>query len=199
MELDNNARASEAPDAVDAAAGSGNASAKADPDSGNKRKRSIKIAAIAALLIALLLGLAMCAQCSDNWFDPNAHEGSYAGKSEEDIIADLNRKVGEGMMNISIANTVKFDKGDGVTGTARIENIQANHYDQKVTITLDETGEVLYESGAIAPGHAIDEITISRKLDPGVHNATATFTGFDTETHKETGGKLAAQIKLAVY
>lgn len=167
-------------------------------EGGSKAPRRIALALAAAALIALsLLAVSKCSSPGD-WFDPSAREGSYSGKTEEQIVADLNKTVAEGMMNISIASTIAFDQGDGVTGRARIENIQANHFDQKVVLSLDDTGEVIWESGAIAPGYSIDEITANRALEPGAYDATATFSGFDPETHEETGGKLAAQVKLAV-
>ena len=82
-------------------------------------------------------------------------------------------------------------------GEARIENIAANPMDQKVVITLKDSGETVYESAAIAPDQHIQTIKLTKDLDPGQYAAVATFTGYDRETHKQTG-QAAAEIVLNV-
>lgn len=160
--------------------------------------RTRRIATIAAAAIVLVAGVCFLLGQDevDSWFDSSAAEGQYEGKSQEEIIAALNAQVEEGMMNISIASVVKFPDG-AAAGEARIENIQANHVDQKVSITLDDTGQTVYESGAIAPGQYIQHIKLSEALAPGTYTATATFSGYDRETHDKTGAA-AAQITLIV-
>lgn len=169
------------------------------PESNGQRKKRFLIIAIlfiAAIAITAVVATNLARMDSSSWFDDSAKSGSYAGKTEEEIIADLNRQVDEGMMNISIAATITFEEGSGF-GDARIENAEANRFDQRVAITLDDTGETVYESGAIAPGSHIQSIQLDRTLEPGTYPATATFTGYDTETHAEKG-RAAAQIRLVV-
>lgn len=165
-----------------------------------EKKEKIKKRVILGLLIGLLsvaiLGLLFSTVLSDLWYDLTAETGSYDGRSEQEILDDLNRQVAEGMMNISIAATITFEDGSA-EGEARIQNIEGNKRDQKVVITLDEGDEVIYESGAIPPGSHIQTIKLNRDLDAGSYDATATFVGYDLETHQETG-KAAAQIKIVV-
>lgn len=132
----------------------------------------------------------------EDWYDSTASQGQFEGKSKEEIQAALNEEVAKGMMNISIAVTIVFPDGSS-EGEARIENIAANPMDQKVTIALQSSGEVVYESGAIAPDQHIQSIKLSRDLDPGEYPAIATFTGYDRETHKQTG-QVAAEVTLRV-
>lgn len=162
------------------------------------KKKMRGIAGIGALLIvACAVGaLLLLPRESMPWFDSQATTGSYAGKTEEEIKADLNRQVKEGMMNISIASRITFESGTA-PGLARIENIAANPMDQKVTIALRDTGEIVYESGALAPGQHIKTINLTRELPPGTYDALATFTGYKKETHEETGTS-AAEIVLHV-
>ena len=54
------------------------------------------------------------------------------------------------------------------------------------TITLDETGEVLYESQLVPPSEGIYLIDISRPLEAGNYSATI----FISTTDVETGGKM---------
>lgn len=160
-----------------------------------KKKRRFIIIFIILFILAALIAVSFFLM-RDSWYDFGAQKGTYEGKSQEEIIADLNRQVQEGMMNISIAATITFTDGNA-EGEARIENIEGNYRDQKVKITLNDTDEVVYESGAIPPGSYIQRIKLSKDLDPGTYNATATFTGYDVETHEERG-KAAAEIRLVV-
>lgn len=171
------------------------------PETEEEKKRKKKgfffIFPIILLILAALIVVGFFAtRTSSPWYDKQSQEGSYRGKSEEEIQADLNRRVDEGMMNISIASTIAFENGS-TEGEARIENIASNTQDQKVIITLDDTNETVYESDAIAPDSYIQTIRLNRDLAPGTYSATATFTGYDKETHEKKGAA-AAQIKLVV-
>ncbi len=170
------------------------AASSAPPKKAKRRKALVAVLAVAAIAVGAFAAWQAFAP-QDAWYDPEAVTGHYEGKSEEEIVADLNRQVEEGMMNISIAGTL--ESADGDTATARIENIEANGKDQKVEIALDETGEVIYESGAIAPGQYVQDIDLARHFDPGVYDVTATFTSYDLDTHAEAG-EAAAQVQLVV-
>lgn len=162
-----------------------------------ERKKWIKWVMLAIIIIIILLLLRCCNK--DNtppWYDPNATTGTYDGKSEDEIRADLNRQIDENSMNGSIASVINFEDG-AKQGTARIENIQANHFDQKVSITMKETGEVLYESGAIAPGQYIEKITLNKVLKKGSYDAIATISGFDRKSHEKIG-QMAIETKIVV-
>lgn len=124
---------------------------------------------------------------------------------------DLNAQVADGEMNVSIANTIRFPNGSQNDGVAHIENIAANHVDQKFLIYLADSEELLYESGAIAPNSHIDTIRLNRYLEPGRYKAIAIITGYETSNgdaiadffnslfnnHKKVG-TLGAQINLVV-
>lgn len=129
-------------------------------------------------------------------FDDSAQNGNLPRKSDADIQRALNEIVEQGMFNISIASEVYFEKGTS-EGMVRIENIPANHYYMKVAITLDETGENLYESGAIKPGQYIESIILKKRLDKGRYEATAVFTALDQKTLEEVGNA-AAKITVIV-
>ena len=155
------------------------------------------LVAVVAVGAAVGVGVVLTQQpAPEDWYDSNAAQGQFEGKSKEEIQAALNEEVAKGMMNISIAASITFADGSS-EGEARIENIAANPMDQKVTIALKDGDEVVYESGAIAPDQHIQNIKLSRDLEPGEYAAVATFTGYDRETHKQTG-PAAAEIVLNV-
>ena len=163
-------------------------------DDAGKRKKIIAIvAAIVALVIILLL---LLRSCTGGFFDPNAQSGQAPYKTVEEIQAELDRVIEEGMFNISIKSYITFPDGNA-EGVAYIENVPGNRYHMQVTITLDETGEEVYESGGIAPDSYVETITLSRDLEAGTYPATATFTAIDKDSLDQVG-KAAAKVTLVV-
>ncbi|MDD4509385.1 MAG: hypothetical protein PHY23_00470 [Oscillospiraceae bacterium] len=172
-----------------------------------KKKKTTALIIILALVIVALVGLVLWLTLGGGAekrnsggtlisFDDSAQSGHLPGKSDEEIQAELNRIVEEGMFNISIASQVYFPDGKS-DGAANIENIEANHYHMQVSITLDDTGELIYESGALKPGQFIENIKLQKALSAGTYNATATFSALDQET-LETAGQAAAKITVVI-
>lgn len=158
-----------------------------------KNKRGVVIFSLFILIVLALLLVTL-----NGWFDKSSMQGQYIGKTDEEIRRALDINVEEGMMNVSIANTIKFNNGSQNPGIARIENLAANHVDQKVTLILDDTNEVIYESGAIAPDFCINEIILDKYLEPGIYKATAIFKGYEREWPHSEAGAIAAQINIEV-
>ena len=167
------------------------------PDQKSSRKRAAVIAiicALAAIAIWLLVWLFACNGAS--LFDPNAQDGQAPYKSAEEMQAELDRVVEEGMFNISIAGAIQFDDGAS-EGTAYIENVPGNRYNMRVRITEDATGDVLYESGVLKPNQFIEKIALTKDLDQGSYPATATFTALDPSSYDEVG-QAAAKVVVNV-
>ncbi|MBQ9003431.1 MAG: hypothetical protein IJ087_16405 [Eggerthellaceae bacterium] len=166
------------------------------------RKRSKKPLAVLAAAAAIAAVAVAVLTFSGNapWYDPNAGEG-LAGIHDSDLQAYLDAKVDEGMMNITVLSKLVFEGGTTTDrnnpGEIGFNNIPGNHVDQKLAITLDDTGEQVYESGAIQPGQNIQYITLTRDLEPGTYEATSTITGYDRDTHAELG-TLAAKLRIFV-
>ena len=129
-------------------------------------------------------------------FDTDAMAGRIQRMTEEEIQAELNRVVEEGMFNISIASSIVFESPTG-EGEARIENIQANRYHMQVDIFLDETGERIYSSKLIQPGYSIAHIRLDKELEPGQYAATAMFSAI-TQDKFELFGQAGAQIDIYI-
>lgn len=150
--------------------------------------------AVAALAIWLLVWLFACNGSS--LFNPNAQTGQAPYKTAEEVQAELDRVVEEGMFDISIASVIQFEDGTS-TGTAYIENIPGNRYNMQVTITDDASGDVLYESGVLQPNQYIEDIALARDLDAGTYEATALFKALDSTTYDEVG-QAAAKVTVNV-
>lgn len=166
-----------------------------------KKNRKIWPFVIIFLLVAALVAVIWFAFFRDTGFeryefDTEAMAGRIQQMSAEEIQAELNRVVEEGMFNISIASSIVFESPTG-KGEARIENIEANHYHMQVDLILDETQEVIYSSKLIQPGYSIQHIKLNQKLEPGVYEATAIFSAI-TQQEQALFGQAAAQVTLYI-
>lgn len=174
------------------------------PKGTGSRKRLVTyiVVAVVALLVVIgILVVVIIGQMNKGYdryaFDTSALEGRIQMMTEEEIQAELNRVVEEGMFNISIASAIIFENPKA-EGQARIENIAANRYHMQVDILLDETGETLYSSKLIQPGYSVEYITLDKELPPGEYEATAIFSAI-TQKELQVFGTAGAKITLYVF
>ena len=114
-------------------------------------------------------------------YDSSAVEGGWDNLSPEEIAEKLNEKVAEGMINISM-NTAPYFENGKAEGNVMIVNESINNYPQKVQIVRNDTGEQIYESGAIAVGSKIERAKLDVVLPAGTYECTAYFHNLDPET-----------------
>ena len=111
-------------------------------------------------------------------YDSSAVEGGWDNLSPEEIEARLNEKVAEGMINIS-ANTAPIFEDGASEGNLMLVNESINNYPQMVQIVRNDTGEQIYESGAIAVGSKIERARLDVVLPAGTYECTAYFHNLD--------------------
>ena len=114
-------------------------------------------------------------------YDSSAVEGGWDNLSPEEIAEKLNEKVAEGMINIS-ANTAPIFEDGSSEGNLMLVNESINNYPQKVQIVRNDTGEQIYESGAIAVGSKIERAKLDVALPAGTYECTAYFHNLDPES-----------------
>ena len=114
-------------------------------------------------------------------YDSSAVEGGWDNLSPEEIAERLNQKVEEGMINISM-NTAPYFENGTAEGNLMLVNESINNYPQKVQIVRNNTGEQIYESGAIAVGSKIERAKLDVVLPAGTYECTAYFHNLDPET-----------------
>ena len=168
----------------------------------NSRLTKAICAAVGVVLIilAILLSLRGCAEDgsasahgSNNVignpgiiYDTGAVEGGWDEADTESIVASLNEKVEEGMINISMNTSPNFPNGTS-EGNLMIVNESINRYPQVVEIIRNDTGEVIYKSGAIPVGSKIEAAKLSVDLDAGMYECTAMFYNVDPNTGNYLG------------
>ena len=128
--------------------------------------------------------------------DPNMLKGQLQGKSQEEIQAELDKRVAENMFSISINTEPVFEDGNS-EGNLRIENSQANHYLMVVEILLDGEEEPVYKSGAIDPGYCVETGKLNRDLPKGEYSGTAYFKAYNPDSSVLVG-QAAAEVILKV-
>ena len=129
-------------------------------------------------------------------YDSSAVEGGWDNLSPEEIAEKLNEKVAEGMINISMNTAPYFENGVS-EGNVMIVNEAINNYPQKVQIIRNNTGEQIYESGAIAVGSKIERAKLDAALPAGTYECTAYFHNLDPETG-EIIGTAGAIINITI-
>lgn len=130
------------------------------------------------LILSALLYLGLNPNSKPEWF-PNIDGNIGVHQKSED-----ETKVG----SIKVNGFSKWIVPAGQTKNISVPltNPTENRCYFQFTITLDETGEVLYESQLVPPSEGIYLIDISRPLEAGIYSATI----FISTTDVETGGKM---------
>ena len=161
-----------------------NKKTKKDAGPGKAIAIASAVAAVVIVVVILLL-LRSCGAPVDDpggiEFDPSATAGGWDEADTDEIIAGLNEKVEEGMINISMNTSPVFADGTS-EGSLMIVNEEVNNYPQVVEISRDDTGELIYKSGAIPVGSKIESAKLSVDLDHGTYKCTALFYNVDPDT-----------------
>ena len=116
--------------------------------------------------------------------------------SKEEIVEELNRKVSEGMITISMNLAPVFANGRS-KGNLLIVNEESNNYPQVVQIFENTTGRMLYESGLIPVGQTIEKAQLDVSIPAGLYRCTACFHNVNPESGQSLG-MAAAVIRIAV-
>ena len=128
-------------------------------------------------------------------FDEAATEGGWEQLTREEIETKLNEQLEKGMINISMNTSPYFEDGTS-KGNLMIVNETINRHPQKVEIVRNDTGEIIYTSGAIPVGSKIEAAKLDVELEAGVYECTALFHNLD-----ETGniiGSAGAIITITI-
>lgn len=114
-------------------------------------------------------------------YDDSAVVGGWTEADADEIIAALNEKVEQGMINISMNTTPIFSDGTA-EGNLMIVNEGVNNYPQVVEIIRNDTQEKIYKSGAIPVGSKIEKAKLTTDLPAGEYDCTALFYNVDPDT-----------------
>lgn len=128
--------------------------------------------------------------------DSNVAYGDRETMTTEEIQAELNKQVADGMINISMNLNPIFANG-GADGNLLIVNEKINKHPQVIEIYRKGTEELLYKSGAIPVGGRVDYGKLLVDLDAGEYDCIAYFNSINENTG-ELLGKAGAEVKITV-
>ena len=154
---------------------------------------------LAAILCLLVRGSRKTGRKEGLAYEANVVAGDIPGKSKEERQRELDSIVEEGMLAMSINAT---PSGRGVGSERSVNWLIENPSNQgkliRVEIYRDDTGEKIYETGAIKPGSYVEAAPPDVNLPVGEYDCTARFYTYRLET-EEYIGQAAAKIKLVIY
>lgn len=185
-----------------------NPSTNQDKNQPPKKNRKALIVGIIAIILAIILFLFL-RSCSpqettpttptnqlDITMDKNAVNGKRDSLTKEEIENELNSKVKEGEITISMNKYPVFKDGTS-EGNLLIVNESKNLYPQVVQIYLSDTDELIYQSGLIPIGSRIDSASLDVDLDKGTYDCYVMFNNIDEETGTILGqGKTLIEIRI---
>ena len=154
-----------------------------------KQKFSIIVIIVMLLIIIALLvqHYLLTGKPDDHLEDAvKAKLGQLEGKSEEEIQAELDRVVTEGMFHIAINSDPVFEDGAS-EGNLEIENVPANLYLMRVEITRQDTGGLIYSTKYIEPNNHIQNARLDVDLEAGDYPANVVFYAYSIQTQEEIG------------
>ena len=132
-------------------------------------------------------------------YEANIVSGDIPGKTKEERQRELDAIVEEGMLAMSI-NATPTGRTTGADRNINwlIENPSNQGKLIRVEIWRDDTGEKVYETGAIPPGNYVESAPLAAELKPGQYSCTARFYAYQEEDEQYIG-QAAAQIRLTLY
>ena len=171
----------------------------ADSPAAVPRRRTSRVWIVLAVVLALALaGMAVAffvltSPSPDDALapDPNVKVGSLTGNTD-----DLDKIVEEGLLTFSINVTPVFDDGQA-QGNLMIENTNINNNRFTCAIYRNDTGERIYQSGALDPGQYIEYAPLEVDLEAGEYPCTAYFSTYSLQDNAPIG-QAAAEITIYV-
>ena len=131
-------------------------------------------------------------------YEANVVSGDIPGKSREERQREMDSMVEEGMLAMSI-NATPSGKGTGSDQSVNwlIENPSNQGKLIRVEIYRDDTGEKIYETGAIRPGSYVESAPLNVELSAGIYECTAVFLAYREETEALIG-QAAVKVTLTL-
>lgn len=164
----------------------------------NQKKQRRYFLITAALLVAVILSVLAFAALRGNPLavDPAAANAPRASPADEAaMLAALQAQAEEESFRLRLNGAPTFS-ADG-EGDLLLQNPLENTRSMQVTITLDETGEEVYQSAVLPPGGQELRAALSPIPQPGTHRATAQVSVIDPGTG-EAVGSLIAELSLTI-
>lgn len=104
------------------------------------------------------------------------------------------QKVAEGMITVKMTPAWYFYDGNSA-GNGYVANSQFNSAPLKITVTLDDTGEVVLETDPIPVGYSVENFKLDKYLAKGSYPATVTHATVDEDGEVTN----AVRTRITIY
>lgn len=160
------------------------------------KRRNVVIAVVVAVIAFAVAAAALLMFGARDDMEPNVIVGSVPGKSQDEVMAELQAKLDESMIGFTIETSMTFERGDA-QGAISFENPAGNGKLLRLTITRDDTGEEVYRSGFVEPGSYVGSDQLDVNLPAGTYTCTALIEGYTLDDRRYLGAA-AAGITVTV-
>ena len=123
----------------------------------------------------------------------DAQEGYLPGMTRDEIQKMMDDKVAEGSVQININSELVFENGRS-KGLVRIVNTKNNHYLMVVEMERKDTGERIYQSGAMEPGNYLEKDKLDVDLPKGDYPVRIRFKNYDPKSEEYIGEAVAESV-----
>lgn len=110
--------------------------------------------------------------------DANALEGGLDGESLKEQYRQMIEKAEQTAIVVNFSESIILPDGDS-EAEVQIANPVENNYPMQFILTLEDSGEKIYESGLVPLGSHLDKIKFTKKLEKGQYPAILTYRAYD--------------------
>jgi hypothetical protein len=114
-----------------------------------------------------------------------------------EIVSEMEEKVARGMFETYMNTTWTFPDGASASSDAVMGNSASNNFPFWFTVTLSDTGEVVYTSSLLPIGSELAEIVLDKDLNAGPYPALITIHMVDEEG-EEVESNMGFNLTLVV-
>lgn len=162
---------------------------------------------IAALLVVLIFVLGKddkdnsTADSSSNIYTEETVNGRKVlvnDENVEDILSSMEEKeyTPVGYYTAKMNYEWDFENGKSASSNAYVQNDPTNTQAVYFDITLEDTGETIYESPIMPVGTTLGEVILSKELPAGVYNCVCTYNLLDENNEPMSHLNVALTINI---
>lgn len=144
------------------------------------KKKTIIMVSIIVILLAIIGFMAYLLLKPKEKPLPNV----VTEKNKDTIMEELQERVADGMFEMNLVTEWTFDNSSVPSKDAFVANSSGNRYTFYFTVTLKETGELVYTSPQVPVGSRLSEIQLEKEVPAGTYPAT-----LDYHLLNESGGE----------
>lgn len=151
-----------------------------------QRKTVIIVLVVVLLSVIIALSAVICFLMSKDKseYTPSKRDTVVTLDNKDEILADLNNKVAEGMFEVKMNVEWSFEDSSTPSEDAYIANVQTNSNTVYFDVVSDSTGQTLYESPYIPVGSALKNVALQSDLSAGTYPCTLTYHLVDNDKNE---------------